>query len=218
MLPSVKPKTSVTQLARRPILVLCTLGIVAVLLVGNSFSVQTKLYDGDWWHFLTTQEQEGFIFGYGECYSEPPGDNIRVSLDDGNTVLAVAIFYQGHQKLRTRPVAEVLKDIWSGHIPVHEAQHVTPGEGWRERHGYFDGLWWKGSSNVEQLGFVEGYLACHNLERRHVQPLPLPPSRYVDLLNAWYHPGGDESVAAQHQADKIAAVLLRYSGRAASPR
>ena len=218
MLPSVKLKTLLPKMPKRPALVLCTLGIVATLLVPDSFPIQTKLYDGDWWHFLTSQEQDGFIFGYGECYSEPPGENIRVSLDDDNTRLEVAIFYQGHQKLRSRTVAQVLKDIWSGHIPVHEAQHVTPGEGWRERHGYFDGLWWKGSSSVEQLGFVEGYLACHNLERRHAQPLPLSPSRYVELLNAWYHPGGDESVVAQHQADKIAAVLLRYSGRSTAAR
>jgi len=194
----------------------CQLGVVSSLLFAPySFPAQTRSYDGDWWQQRSSPELEGFIFGYGDCYADPAGQKIRMSLDDADTRIAVGIFYQGHQKLRTRPVADVLKDIWAGHISVHEAKRAAPGEGWRERHGYFDGLWWKGSSSAEQLGFVEGYVACHNREQRKAKPLQLEPARYVEILGAWYAPS-NESVAAQHQAEKIADVLLRFGGRTAA--
>jgi hypothetical protein len=194
----------------------CQLGVVGSLLfTPYSFPAQSRSYDGDWWQQRTSPELEGFIFGYGDCYADPAGQKIRMSLDDADIRIAVGIFYQGHQKLRTRPVADVLKDIWAGHIPVYEAKRAAPGEGWRARHGYFDGLWWKGSSSAEQLGFVEGYVACHNREQRKAKPLQLEPPRYVELLSAWYAPS-DESVAAQHQAEKIADVLLRFGERTAA--
>jgi hypothetical protein len=197
----------------------CQLGLLtSLLLIPCSLAAQSKSYDGVWWQLRTSAEQEGFIFGYGDCYADPAGQKIRMSLDDADMRIAVGTFYQSHEKLRTRPVAEVLKDIWAGHTPVHEARHAAPGEGWRERHGYFDGTWWKGSNNTEQLGFVEGYTACRNREQRKVKPLQLEAARYVELLTAWYTPGGDESVAAQHQAEKIADVLLRFSGPAGSAR
>jgi len=113
-------------------------------------------------------------------------------------------------------VAQVLKDIWAGHISVHDAKRSAAREGWRERHGYFDGLWWKGSNPTEQLGFVEGYTTCHNRELRKAKPLEFQPANYVQLISAWYTPAGDESVVAHHQAEKIADVLLRFSEHAGS--
>jgi hypothetical protein len=191
--------------------------LTSLLLAPCRLPAQSRSYDGVWWQLRTSAEQEGFIFGYGDCYADPAGQKIRMSLDDANMRIAVGIFYQSHEKLRTRPVAEVLKDIWAGHVPVHESKHASPGEGWRERHGYFDGTWWKGSNNTEQLGFVEGYIACHG-EQRKAKPLQLEPEKYAERLSAWYTPGGDESVAAQHQAEKIADVLSRFSGPPGSAR
>lgn len=183
--------------------------IASLVLVPSTLPAQSKSYDGIWWQSRTSPELEGFIFGYGDCYADPAGQRIRMSLDDADTRLAVSIFYQSHQKNLSRPAAHVLKDVWAGHISVHDATRPALGEGWRERHGYFDGTWWKGSNNAEQLGFVEGYIACHNSEIRNAKPLPLEPEKYVEMLSAWYAPG-NETVAAQHQAEKIADVFQRF--------
>jgi hypothetical protein len=184
--------------------------VMFVLLISSSVSAQSNVYDGGWWQMRTAPEQEGFIFGFGDCYADPAGQKIRILLDDAEIRIAMGTYYQGHERLRTRPVAQVLKDIWSGHVSVPEAKHAAAGQGWRERHGYFDGLWWKGSSPTEQLGFVEGYIACHNTEHRKVQPLRLPAASYVQSINAWYAMPGDESVAAQRRAEKVGDVLLRF--------
>jgi len=196
----------------------CRFGMLAVLLlVPGALLAQSKSYDGIWWQSRTSPELEGFIFGYGDCYADPAGQRIRISLDDADTSLAVSIFYQSHQKNLSRPAAHVLKDIWAGHISVHNATRPAPGEGWRERHGYFDGTWWKGSNNTEQLGFVEGYVACHNSELRNAKPLPLEAEKYVEMLSAWYTPT-DETAAAQHQAEKIADVFVRFNSPARAAR
>ena len=184
--------------------------VMFVLLISSSVSAQST-YDGGWWQMRTAPEQEGFIFGFGDCYADPAGQKIRILLDDAEIRIAMGTYYQGHERLRTRPVAQVLKDIWSGHVSVPEAKHAAVGQGWRERHGYFDGLWWKGSSPTEQLGFVEGYIACHNTEHRKVQPLRLPAASYVQSINTWYAMPGDESVAAQRRAEKVGDVLLRFT-------
>jgi hypothetical protein len=186
-----------------------------LLLLSSSLSAQSNAYDGVWWQLRTAPEQEGFIFGYGDCYADPAGQKIRMLVDDATLRIAVSTYYQGHQKFRTRPVAQVLKDIWAGHISVPEAKHAAAGQGWRERHGYFDGLWWKGSNSTEQLGFVEGYVACHG-EQRKAKPLQFQPASYVQSISAWYAAPGDESVAAQRRAEKIGDVLLRFTAQAGS--
>ena len=185
--------------------------IAIVLSLSLELPAQSKSYDGVWWQLRTSPEQEGFIFGYGACYASAPDQKVRVSIDDANMRIAVGVFYQAHQSQRTRPVGHVLQDIWAGHVSVPYASHVLPGEGWRERHGYFDGLWWKGSNHPEQVGFVEGYATCYNSEHRKAKLLSLEPEKYVWLLSTWYSPGGDESVSAERQAEKIADVLPRFS-------
>lgn len=195
----------------------CQLGIL-LLLISGSLSAQNNSYDGAWWQLRSAPEQEGFIFGFGDCYADPAGQKIRILLDDSEIRIAMGTYFQGHEKLHTRPVAQVLKDIWSGHISVPEAKRAAAGEGWRERHGYFDGLWWKGSSPTEQLGFVEGYITCHNTEHRKAQPLRLPAASYVQSITAWYAMPGDESLAAQHRAEKVGDVLLRFTQTGAHAR
>ncbi len=191
-------------------------GYLLLLLVSPLLRAQSNAYDGAWWQLRNAAEQEGFIFGFGECYADPAGQRIRMLLDDAEMRIAVSTYYQGHQKLHTRPVAQVLKDIWAGHISVPHARHADAGEGWRERHRYFDGLWWKGSNSTEQQGFVEGYVACHNSEQRKAKPLQLQPASYVQSISAWYATPGDESVAAQRRAEKISDVLLRFTAHAGS--
>lgn len=192
------------------------LGMIACLILPAVVSAQNKSYDGIWWQSRTSPELEGFVFGYGDCY-DPAGQKIRLSIDDADTLLAVSIYYQSHQKNLSRPAGHVLKDVWDGHVSVHTARHPLRGEGWRERHEYFDGTWWKGSNAAEQLGFVEGYVACHNSETRNPKLLTLEPDKYVEMLSAWYA-AADETVAAQHQAEKMSDVFQRFLSPTRSAR
>lgn len=183
--------------------------LIPFLLTLFLFGAQVGSYDGDWWQKSTAAEQEGFILGFGDCYADPDGVHIRVVADEGDVRIAVSTYYQSHASERHRPTAKVLKDLWNGHVMVRAAQPARPGDGWRERHGFLDAAWWKGSNPAEKLGFIEGYVTCHNAEERREAALKHLPSWYVAQVSDWYDQPADEDVMAQRRATKIRDVLTR---------
>jgi len=177
--------------------------------LGRPLHAQANHFDGVWWLASTASEQEGFTLGYGDCFTSPDSLRVRMLTDDPTLRIAVSDYYQSHAAQRTRPVAEILKEVWSGRIPVRGAEKAQPGQGWRERHGFFDGGWWKGSNATERLGFVEGYISCVAVSKNKAGSLQLEPAAYVQWVELWYAAGGNEEVAAQRQAVKVADVLMR---------
>jgi hypothetical protein len=174
-------------------------------------TAQEKTFDGVWWQASTAAEQDGFILGYGDCYTDSQWDRVRVIADDANVRLAISTFYAGHQSQRTRPASRVLRDVWSGHIEVREPRQSRPGDGWRERHGFLDGGWWSSSTSAEQRGFVAGFQTCHNTEQLKEPSLRETVSTYVGQLNRWYQEPGDDQVVAQRRATKVSEVLRRLN-------
>lgn len=170
---------------------------------------QTRALDGIWWLASTAAEQEGFTLGYGDCYADPAALRVHMLTDDATLRIAVSDYFQSHEAKRARPVAEVLKDIWSGRLPVRGEEKAQVGEGWRDRHGFFDGAWWKGSNPSERLGFVEGYTTCINEAKKKSTALQLDPVQYVQWVDRWYAITADDEVTAQRQAVKVADVLMR---------
>jgi hypothetical protein len=184
--------------------------LLAILLSPNLLlGAQSATPDGDWWQKSSAAEQEGFILGYGECYASADSTRVREISDEADIRIAVSTYYQSHASERHRPTAKVLQDVWSGHINVRGSKPAREGEGWRERHGFLDGGWWKGSNPSEQLGFVEGYVTCHNAEQKHQPPLRHLPSMYVSQVSYWYDQPGDDDAVAQRRATKIQEVLTR---------
>jgi hypothetical protein len=185
-----------------------------IWLTGTAAVCQEASYDGVWWMKSSANQQDGFILGYGECYADSDGYRVRVMADDANVRIAMSTYYQGHQSQRARPVARVLRDVWGGHIPLRDATPTHPGLGWRERHGFLDGFWWQGSDPAEQLGFVEGYVTCHNNEEIHDLPLREPISAYVSQLGSWYDRPGEPAAVSQRRAVKISEVMTRLQASA----
>ena len=189
--------------------------LVAILIVGSCslLRAQGSHLDGVWWLLSTAAEQEGFTLGYGDCWADPDVQRVRMLTDDATLRIAVSDYYQGHTAQRSRPVGEVLKDMWSGHYKMTGAERAQPGQGWRDRHGFFDGGWWKGSNSTERLGFVEGYTSCINSGKNKQASLQLAPQQYVRWVDRWYAGGGDAETESQRQAVKIRDVLMRVGNQ-----
>jgi hypothetical protein len=185
------------------------IGVASFLASLLLFAAQSSTPDGDWWQKSSAAEQEGFILGFGDCYADAEGTRVRVISDDSDVRIAVSTYYQSHASERHRPAARVLKDIWSGHIAVRGSQPARVGEGWHERHGFLDGGWWRGSNPAEQLGFIEGYVTCHNSEDSHEPLLRQLPSWYAAQVTHWYDQPADEETVAQRRATRIHDVLPR---------
>ena len=106
-----------------------------------------------------------------------------------------------------RPWNAVLKEINRTGKP-----RLVPkgGEDWKESHGYYDGLWWRGASPPEQLGFVEGYLSCYSTEMPSASGMfSKSAPDYVRLMNSYMkgHAHSDE--------EKLADILSRFRDRQA---
>jgi hypothetical protein len=188
-----------------------TSALLIVVIVGfvHTLRAQGKAFDGDWWMASTAAEQEGFVLGYGDCFADPDSLRVHMLMDDAALRTAISDYYQSHAAQHGRPAPEVLKEIWSGHIAVRGAEKAQAGQGWRARHGFFDGGWWKGSNAAERLGFVEGYITCVNNGKNKAAHLQLSPSAYVQWVDVWYAGNGDQEVSAERQGVKVDDVLLR---------
>ncbi len=118
------------------------------------------IFDGKWWAASFAEERSGYLNGYLDCYIY---DAKAKSNSGGSTIAdfsnAIDEYYRTHRP--TAPVSTALKQIDRTAKP-----HPVPegGEKWTEPHGYYDGLWWRGGSPEEQLGYVEGYLSCYSSE------------------------------------------------------
>src|SRR5258708_37448925 len=84
-------------------------------------------------------------------------------------------FHVTNQGQQPKTVLDVQRSAWE-----HSGSpNPAGGERWTEPHGYWDGNWSSESSHLARLGFIEGYLHCHqgNKSGRRAVFLPLPPRR-----------------------------------------
>jgi len=163
-------------------------------------------YDGDWWLSLGGWEQYGFISGYEDCYafeyrgSVPFTKEIQTYIDDLNK------YYLSDPALRKQTVSEALdvlrKSASDQPVPAR-SESPTPA------HGDFDGKFWFDADPAAELGFVEGYLACHSAKLKDADAkFSKTPSEYVDLINKAYNITDDtDEVDADKAPMKIADVL-----------
>jgi hypothetical protein len=162
--------------------------------------------DGRWWGTISAAEQSGYVNGYEDCYNyDVKGVHTATGWTVSKYAQAVDVYYREHRDQLSNPVGGVLKQLNRTGKP-----RPTPkgGEEWKELHGYYDGLWWRGSSPTEQLGYVEGYLSCYSTELAgRAETFSKSAHEYVGLLNAYMkaHLHSDE--------EKVANILSRFSDR-----
>ncbi len=172
-------------------------------------------YNGDWWLSLGGWEQYGVISGYEDCYGfEYRGSvaftkEIQVYIDELNK------YYLSDPALRKQTVSEALDLLRkAGNDPSAPVAGATP----TEAHGQFDGRFWFDADPAAELGFVEGYLACHAAKLKDADAkFSKPASEYVDLINKAYNITDDtDEVDADKAPIKIADVL--HTLKDAEPR
>ena len=171
---------------------------------GRLPNTPTKTVNGTLWLRMTDDERAGFVDGYEDCYIyDSKGKQTTTGWTSNDYVKAVTAYYTDHQDLAAIAVTVVLQNLDHTGKP-----RTVPkgGEHWKEAHGYYDGLWWRQSSENEQLGYVQGYLACY---RRLLVASPTtfskPPNAYWSLMNAYItqNPKSDD--------EKLANILKRYA-------
>lgn len=187
-------------------LVLCT----PALGQRSGLEEKTVNYDGKWWLSVSSLEQRGYINGDFDCDTWELADKSAPNSTSEGVQRFVSQFYQDPPNWRA-PVFRVIHTFYSRHADPPQKGSRTGGEAWSKPHGYWDGLWWKdaGYPNVlEQLGYVEGYLACYEGEVHSPKgAFSKPPAEYVSLISDWYKRTGKEDA-------KIADVLFKFRDQA----
>lgn len=170
-------------------------------------------YDGAWWITVPQAEKDGFVAGFVDCYKYE---------------------LRGPARFEARPLAEYRDSL--SHYFVPGSQHLSEsvakafgmfadrpgerppagGEEWREKHGYFDGNYWRqafaAGGTSHQRGFVEGYLSCNQQLGPHRRvSYSGRPDAYVRHISQWYRfDSTSADMEPTRERTKIADVLFRF--------
>ncbi|HEY9504299.1 MAG TPA: hypothetical protein VIR01_21860 [Pyrinomonadaceae bacterium] len=155
-------------------------------------------FDDQWWKSSQREEQLGFINGYLNCYDvdknlrfEATDEEFRHAIDNDLTAAPTNV------ELTVPNIVDRVFSSFKSKIP-----RVEGGEVWSEPHGYYDGTWWKQSSVVQQVGYLEGYLQCIERDKKGAPKFPGNLGFYQRSINQFFE-------NPQHEDVKIANVLSR---------
>jgi len=163
-------------------------------------------YNGEWWLSLGGWEQYGFLSGYEDCYAFEYRGSVAFNKEIQSYIDDLTKYFQADPERRKQTVSEAL-DALRGAAedkPAPPGNESPPGA-----HGSFDGRFWFDADPAAELGFVEGYLACHSAKVKDADgKFSKPPSEYVDLINKAYNITDDtDDIDADKAPIKIADVL-----------
>ncbi len=161
-------------------------------------------YDGSWWSSVGKEERTGFLAGYIDCDSDSMGRSRVADVRWNRAEAAISEYYATHVSERNMRVALVLVRI----APQVKRRTTGRGEIHGEKHGIFDGEYWRVSSPAHRHGFIQGYLQCLQ-EGGRGSGYPHRVEWYVSRISQWYGLTSDDpSEANAQRADrKIADVL-----------
>jgi hypothetical protein len=171
---------------------------------------QKKIHDGAFWASIGNWEQAGFMNGYMDCHAFEYRGTAPFTKPPQSYVDALNAFYQQSADNKSVSVAEAL-DRNRGAANETSAPPVAGAAG-PAPHGAYDGKFWFDAETPQvQLGFVEGYLACHSAKVKDADGhFSKPAEEYVPLINDAYGITDDtDDVDPQKGAEKIADVLHR---------
>ena len=172
-------------------------------------------YDGHWWLSISSSERTGFLNGYFDCYTYDHKGPDHFSNSADTYKYSITQFYEKGQPFELNDeVTELLHQFRDppGRIVIDKyAEHA------KEPHGGNNGLYWRQISansgpELQQLGFVEGYLACYvGLGRNGIGTFSKPATEYVKLITQWYGFNRDtDDIESEREPTAIAAVLIKF--------
>ena len=170
---------------------------------------EKKSYDAAWWGSLGNWEQAGFVNGYMDCHAFEYRGTVPFSKPPQAYVDALNVFYQqsaDNKKLRVSQALDRIRGAASESSgPPPAAGPTAPA-----LHGSYDGKFWFDAETPQvQLGFIEGYLACHTAKVKDADGrFSKPADDYIALVNTAYGITDDtEEVDPKKGEQKIADVL-----------
>ena len=130
------------------------LTIIWVFLFACGLSSQALMgerYDGRWWKALSSDEKDGFLSGYFDCYIWDAKGSDYSNASITQEIQHITKYYNAHPDAEGTPVIDLLHKV--------AGQKRKSVEG--ERHGAYDGDYWRQSSHPERIAFIRGQRVQH---------------------------------------------------------
>ena len=174
-----------------------------VLLWGASAQ---STYDRVWWESTGKDERTQFVAGYLDC----------AAYDDGNTRLAeaqwngiepeITRYYASHPQMTRRTVPSLILALGAASRSTDPA-----GEPYPEKHGIFDGDYWRQITPSGRIGFVEGYLACRTSGLEKHQFAAHTAAWYVSQIDRTYRVTPEDDEDENDASKKIASIIQKLT-------
>lgn len=180
--------------------------------------VSPKIYDGKWWASTSKEQRVGFLSGYADCSINDVGDKRWSHFSAINEEPKVSKYFADHASDMSLEVETVLWKLW----PESKQTKPAPnGDTYRDKHGFFDGDYWRQADASHRLGFIQGYLFCQKKHSKPAATFSSTPEWYVVRISNWYGlKANDPDEIDEKKVDqKIANVLylLRDRSRMNAP-
>ena len=172
-------------------------------------------YNGHWWLAITHQEQSGFLNGYLDCYTyEHKGPARFTNHPPAIARVLVTRYYRENSSRLSNLVSSVFLGLRDSPGKAAVDRYGEPIKG---THGFYRGLYWMQISDypgpqLEQRGYIEGYLTCHaRLNHNSGGTFSKPAADYVKLITQWYGFNPETGdINAKRQPTAIADVLFKF--------
>lgn len=158
--------------------------------------------DGHWWLNASSEERNGFLTGYFECYSfmlrkevpsGPQGEGLSEAVTD--------VYDNGSESAPVASIIQLLFDRWQ---KEHRYRFVRA-----DPSNEYDGDIWMGGDVKAgyRIAIIEGFLSCQ--AANGMPAASLSPAQLEARVSRWYGTGKEETLAQEHGNDKLGAVILR---------
>jgi len=150
----------------------------------------------------------GFVAGYMDCYVFVRKGPLPFLESPYTYEERVTEHLKNHVADRGKPVTQVLEDIAAK--PVAKTL-----DKWEEKHGVFDGEYWRQAEPSQRVGFVQGFLECQRKDGKAVAKFSRNDDWYVAQISQWYGIKEDDvgEINPKRESKKIADVLYTFKDK-----
>ena len=183
--------------------------LIALSVTGiASGSTGDQAHDGNWWLSVDKDQRLGFVAGYMDCYVFVRKGPLPFLESWYTYEERVTEHLKKHVADRSKLVTQVLETI--------AAKRGTKPNGNRgEKHGIFDGEYWRQALPSQRIGFIQGFLECQRKDGKAVAKFSRSDDWYVAQISQWYGVKEDDpaEINEKRESKKIADVLYTFKDK-----
>ena len=192
-------------LCRNSCVILVLLAIGAVPILG---SVSQSKYDSAWWQSTSQDERTEFIAGYLDCATYDMGESKLADAQWNVIEPKITTYYTSQTESNRQTVPSLILRLGLSSHSADRGPELNT-----ERHGIFDGDYWRQITPSGRAGFVEGYIACRTSKPGQKQKRFAAHSAtwYVGQISGTYRLTPDHDIDDSRASKKIATIIQEHT-------